>query len=432
MTILVRIICCLLLICTVEMANADSLKPAEEQMQHYLKTQQINQLIFLKKLVEINSGTMNLKGVHRVGDILRPQFKQLGFKTYWVREPSRFHRAPTFVAQRKGNNGKRVLLIGHLDTVFPHDGLFQHMQRQGHMITGPGVIDAKGGDIVILYALKALHSIHALDNTTITVVLTGDEEDSGKPTAISRRALIDYAKMSDVALDFECSFNISSATVARRGIANWTIVTEGSGLHSAAIFKKEAGDGAIFELARILDNLRMELSNEKYVTFNPGIILGGTTVTYDKYNARGMAFGKQNVIAKVAFAKGDIRFLTNEQKQTIERKMIHTVKNHLPGTTATITFEDGIPSMPPTAGNLHLLSEYSRASVDLGYGRVKLLDPGSRGAGDISHVAAYVPENLAGLGPVGFDAHSAKEKLDMYSLPIATERAALLIYRLTR
>jgi glutamate carboxypeptidase len=313
--------------------------------------------------------------------------------------------------------------------VFPADSPFPHFERQGDVATGPGVIDDKGGVVVILYALKALQEIHALDDANITVILTGDEEDSGKPTSISRKPLIDAAKNSDIALDFEWSITSDTATIARRGIAHWAIEAHGNEAHSSEIFQKQAGYGAIYELVRILDTMRTQLSGERFLSFSPGLVLGGTTVN-SQNNIQGEAFGKGNVIAKVAIANGDLRFISEQQKNMAEKKITDIVTQHLPGTTASVTFENGIPSMPPTPANEALLRQYSEVSEDLGQGVVHPLDPGSRGAGDVSHIASIVSGALAGLGPVGMGAHSVKETLNIPSLSTQTQRASLLIYRL--
>lgn len=411
--------------------QAAPLSVVEKQISEYITQQKDEQLSLLEKLVNINSGTTNISGIHQTGELLRMQLEKLGFKTRWVEEPANMHRAATLIAERKGSTGKKLLLIGHLDTVFPKDSLFQRFERHENIATGPGVIDDKGGDVIILYALKALQFAHALDNTSITVIFTGDEEDSGKPTSISRKPLFDAARNSDIALDFEWSITSDTATIARRGITHWVLEAQGKEAHSSEIFQKSAGFGAIFELTRILNTMLTQLSGEKYLSFSPGLIFGGTTINYNKNNSQGTAFGKGNVIARVAMAKGDLRFLTADQKIEAEKRILAIVRNHLPDTTASITFQDGIPAMSPSYSNLELLEKYSRVSNDLGYGLIKPLDPGVRGAGDISHIASIVPANLAGLGALGVGAHSTKETLNIDSLSIQAQRAALLIYRLT-
>jgi glutamate carboxypeptidase len=416
------------LFCHTAKANRQSV---ENQISQYISNQQQEQRSLLEKLVNINSGTTNTAGIRHVGALLQTQLEELGFSVRWVEEPANMQRAGTLIAEHSGTQGKKILLIGHLDTVFPLSSPFQHFKEKNNVATGPGVIDDKGGDVVILYALKALHAVNALADANITVVLTGDEEDSGKPTAISRKPLIDAAKNSDIALDFEWAITPDTATIARRGIADWMLTAEGNEAHSSEIFQEKAGFGAIYELVRILDMMRIQLANEKYLSFNPGLILGGTAISYDKTISQGNSFGKANVIAKAAMSQGDLRFLTENQKINAEKKIFAIVNSHLPETKASITFHDGIPAMPPTQGNLELLQKYSQASIKLGYGAVNQLDPGKRGAGDISYIASLISASLAGLGPVGTGAHSDKETLDIPSLLIQTQRAAVLIYWLT-
>lgn len=342
------------------------------------------------------------------------------------------HRAPTLIAERVGKSGKRLLLIGHLDTVFAPDSPFQHYKQMKNSAKGPGVIDDKGGLVVMLYALKALKQVHALDDASITVVLTGDEEESGKPAAISRKPLLDAAKNVDVALEFEPSLSADTASVGRRGISNWKIISHGNEAHSATIFVKDVGDGAIYELARILQDFRTTFNHEKYLTVNPGRIAGGNVLADDALAFKSKISGKENVVAKIAMAHGDVRYLTNAQKDAFFTKAQKIVNQHLQGTTSEMTWQDGIPAMQPKDGNFKLLKQYSDASVDLGLGEVHALDSGLRGAGDISYVADIVPANLVGLGPVGSGMHSVIETIEIPSLKMQTERAALLIYRLLK
>ncbi|VEG91833.1 carboxypeptidase G2 [Legionella spiritensis] len=410
-------------------AQAAELTAIEQEITKTVTEQASRQLSLLEQLVDINSGTDNKAGIHQVGEQLRTELKQLGFSTQWVNPPASMKRAGSLVATRQGSKGKKILLIGHLDTVFSANNPFQQFVRHNNeLATGPGVIDNKGGDVVMLYALKALHKAHALDDATITIVLSGDEEDAGKPVATSRKSLIDAAKQSDVALDFEWSLSADTATIARRGVSGWLLKTSGKDAHSSEIFQNSGGYGAIFEINRILNDMRNELSTEAYLSFNPGLILGGDKTKFD--SIQGTASGRKNIIAKVAIAEGDLRFISDQQRAKAEQRITAIVNNHLPETTASIQFEEGIPAMPPTAKNQELLNLYSQISNDLGYGPVKPLDPGLRGAGDISYVASLVDASLAGLGPIGTGAHSVKEKLQVSSLTMQTQRAALLIYRL--
>jgi glutamate carboxypeptidase len=403
------------------------LSPVEERIRAFVKSHEAEQIALLEKSVNIGSGTMNFDGVRAVGKLFEPEFASIGFDTQWVSLPDAAQRAGHFFAERRGSRGKRLLLIGHLDTVFEGDG--QQFVRQDTLAFGAGTSDMKGGDVVIIYALKALHSVGALEGTRIIVALTGDEEDPSPLVEASRKSLVDAAKRSDIALAFE--EDAGKGTVARRGIGSWQLTVTGRQGHTSQMFSPGVSFGAIYETARILNAFRERLAGEKYLTFSPGVILGGTNVTFDSTRLAGTADGKDNIIAPRAYAHGDLRFLSREQEAKARDAMRAIVAQSLPGTSAVITFEDGTPAMPPTPGNYALLAVVDTVSRALGRGPVEALDPGLRGAGDISFVAEYV-DAVDGLGTVGARSHSREERVNLKSLVPATERAAILIYRLTR
>lgn len=422
---------CALSTLAVEPAPAQTDVPAlsktEQRIRDYVRAHQAEQIDLLEKAVNISSGTFNLAGVREVGRLFAPEFTALGFKAAWIALPDAVGRAGHLFAERAGTKGKRLLLIGHLDTVFEGDG--ERFVRLDTLAAGAGSSDMKGGDVVILYALKALQSVGALDGTRIIVALTGDEEDAGPLHLVSRQPLIDAAKRSDVALGFE--EDAGKGTVARRGFSGWQLTVTGRQAHSSGMFSPGSSYGAIYETARILDEFREKLSHEQYLTFNPAIVVGGTDVTYDSTKISGTAAGKDNIISPRAFARGDLRFISQDQLLKAREAMRAIVAQHLPGTDATITFEDGNPAMPPTKGNMALLAVEDSVSRALGQGPVEALDPGRRGGGDISYVSAYL-DALDGLGVKGMRSHTPDERVDLRSIGPATERAALLIYRLTR
>ena len=408
-------------------SGAPALSRTEQRIRDYVRAHQADQIDFLEKAVNISSGTFNLPGVREVGRLFAPEFESLGFQSNWIALPDAVGRAGHLFAERKGTKGKRLLLIGHLDTVFEGDG--ERFVRLDSLASGAGSADMKGGDVVILYALKALQSVGALDGTRIIVALTGDEEDPGDLHLVSRQPLIDAARRSDIALGFE--EDAGKGTVARRGMSGWQLVVSGRQAHSSGIFGQGSSYGAIYEAARIINGFRERLSHQQYLTFNPAVIVGGTDVTYDSSKIAGTAAGKDNIIAPKAYARGDLRFLTQDQLREAREAMRAIVADHLPGTSASITFEDGNPAMPPTKGNLALLAVEDSVSRALGQGPVEALDPGRRGGGDISYVSEYV-DALDGLGVKGMRSHTPDERVDLRSLAPATERAALIIYRLTR
>lgn len=384
-------------------------------------------LEFLKTNVNINSGTMNFDGVRKVGARYEEAFEKLGFDTRWIPQ-AEVNRAGHFFAEQQGSQGKKLLLIGHLDTVFEKESPFQEFVLQDSIAKGPGVADMKGGNVMILYALKALKETNAIPDAQIIVALTGDEEDAGEPIELSRKHLREAAKRSDVALGFEGASGFSYATVARRASSSWMLEVNGNQAHSSGIFGESTGAGAIYEAARILNRFYSELQEDN-LTFSPGLILGSNEVEYDPENIRGSASGKLNIVPKKTIVHGDIRFLTMEQRNRVYQRMRDIVDDHLPQTTANITFKDKYPPMEPTEGNMKLLEVLSKASQDMGLGEVKAFDPGRRGAADISFVAEFV-DGLDGLGVMGSGAHSPREYLDLTTYKDLTKRAALLIYRL--
>ncbi|WP_420320137.1 M20/M25/M40 family metallo-hydrolase [Flagellimonas sp.] len=418
---------CLLLSITI---SAQKLSRAEKKIVASIEKNNSEAISFLEKVVNINSGTLNSEGVREVGMVFKDAFENINFETKWIEMPQEMDRAGHFFAETNGNKGKKLLLIGHLDTVFEEDSPFQKFEMVNDSIAhAPGGNDMKGGDVIVLYALKALHENGLLKNAQIIVAFTGDEESTGKPLDISRKDLIEAAKRSDIALGFENSTGFNYATVARRGASGWELEVEGKRAHSSGIFNETVGAGAIFEISRILHEFYTEVKGEELLTFNPGTLLGGTFVNFDKSTSKGDVFGKSNVVAQKAMARGGLRFISEEQKERARAKMREIVNNNLPKTTANITFTDSYPAMKPTSGNNELLNVLNRVSLDLDQGEVLAYDPGKRGAADVSFVAEYV-DCLDGLGTMGTGAHTPQETVNLNTIEALTKRTAVLIYRL--
>ena len=425
-----RLFLVLFLLFDAELVTAD-LTELENRIIAIAERDKESAIALLARTVNINSGTMNHLGVKAVGDIFAEEFQDLGLTTTW-HDMSEVNRAGHLFAETAGESGSRcLLLIGHLDTVFEPDSPFQTFERQGDHATGPGVNDMKGGDVVILYALKALKEVGVLDDLNLIVALIGDEEKSGSPKSISRYHLIEASKRCDIALGFEIATSLNAATVARRGSSGWRLDVTGKRAHSAGIFNDEVGSGAIFEAARILNQFHEQLTGEEYLTFNPGVILGGTDVDYDPSRNKGGTFGKTNVVAQSVVVHGGLRTISPAQEASARARMKAIAENnHLPKTSAQITFQDGYPSMPPTEGNMAVLANLSGVSVDLDQGEVVAFDPGKRGAADVSFVAGYV-DVIDGVGAEGNGAHTLDESIDLGTLPLLIQRAAILIHRLS-
>ena len=410
--------------------QAQKLNRIEKKIVKQVQAMDSESIDFLEKVVNVNSGTLNKKGVREVGTLFDRAFKSIGFNTDWIEMPEEMNRAGHFFASLDGTKGKKLLLIGHLDTVFEENSPFQRFERINDSTAyGPGANDMKGGDVVVLYALKALADLNLLKQANITVAFTGDEESTGKPLSISRHHLIEAAKKADIALGFENSTGFDNATIARRGASGWKLEVQGKRAHSSGIFRENIGAGAIFEMSRILNSFYEEVRGEEYLTFNPGTILGGTFINYDSQKSSGDAFGKTNVIAQTAAVHGGLRFISEEQKENARAKMREIVSRNLPQTKATINFTDSYPAMGPTEGNKALLSILNEVSLSLGQEGVTAYDPGKRGAADISFVADYV-DGLDGLGTMGNGAHTPKETVNLKTMNALIQRTAIFIYRL--
>ena len=429
-TIVKAALCGAMLLATTAQA---ALSPAEQKIGASVDAGHEPAIALLEKIVNQNSGSMNVAGVKVVADMLRPEFEALGFAVTW-KPMDQVKRAGHFIAVHKGKAGTtKMLLIGHLDTVFEPDSPFQTFKRDGDWAAGPGVGDDKGGVVTMLLALKAMQAAGTLKNANIEVVLTGDEEDSGDPVSISRADLIAAGKRADVALDFEGLSREDGkdmGSIARRSSNSWTLTTSGKSAHSSGIFSAAAGDGAVYEMARIITAFRKELP-EPNLTFNVGLIGGGQSADVDKDGVRIAVTGKTNIIAPIAVARGDLRALSPEQIVRVKAKMTAIVADHALGTDARIAFDPGgYPSMAPTDGNRALLAKLNGVNRDLGLAEMAPLDPLKRGAGDISFVAADV-DGLAGLGPYSTGDHAPGEAVDIPSIARQATRAAILMSRLS-
>jgi glutamate carboxypeptidase len=385
------------------------LSAPERNIMTVVDAEQERTVDMLVRWVNQNSGSLNSPGVVEVGKMLRSELEALGFTVEWL-DMKAAGRAGHIVARHKGNGrGKRMLLIGHLDTVFEPDSPFQRWERQGNRGIGPGSGDDKGGMAVMVAALRAMQQAGTLRGADITVVLTGDEEDAGDPIEVTRGPLIEAGKWADVALDFEGLAQKDGkdmGSIARRSSDSWTLITSGRTGHSSGVMHPEYG--AIYEIARIIDTFRRELGEDK-LTYNVGLVGGGATTSMDSGRIRLDATGKTNIIPAVAVARGDLRAISQEQIDRTKAKMQAIVAQSLPATMAQITFDKGgYPPMAPTEGNRALLSRLNLVNADLGLEQMGELDPMDRGAGDISFVAKDV-DGLVGLGPAGAGSHAPGE-----------------------
>src|SRR3954465_5985242 len=173
-------------------ASAQTLTATERSITRAVDNHNAEALALLERVVNINSGTNNVAGVRAVGDIFAKEFQSLGFTVRL--EQGSPNRGRHLVAEHPAA-GPKILLIGHLDTVFEPTSPFQKFEKLNDSTArGPGVIDMKGGDVIIVHALKALRDAGQLDRMNVVVVMTGDEESAGRPLDEARRALVKAAQ----------------------------------------------------------------------------------------------------------------------------------------------------------------------------------------------------------------------------------------------
>jgi glutamate carboxypeptidase len=411
---------------------ARPLTPLEQKLAASVDRHTGESLQLLQRAVDINSGTMNLAGVRATGALFAAEFEKLGFKTRWV-DGTAWQRAGHLIAEH-GKRGHKVVLVGHLDTVFEPESPFQrYTLLDDSTAAGPGVTDMKGGNVIMLLALRALREQGALDQLRITVVLTGDEEKSGEPQELARADLLAAAEGATAAIGFEDGDgDPRHVVVARRGNTSWRLRVRGTPSHSSQIFSDAVGMGAIFEAARVLQAFRDSLAFEPYLTFNPGLILGGTTISQEVPGSRGTAFGKSNVVAESTLVTGDLRTLTPEQLERAKVVMQRIVAGAAPMCADSIVFDDGYPPLPPTDGNRTLLAMVDRASRDLGLGPLEAVDPARAGAADVSFLHGRVPRIIDAMGLKGSGGHTVNEKARLQSLGWQAKRTAVLLARLAQ
>ena len=428
-----RKLTCIALLLAALPAAAGGLSADEQRMADWIDAHAEDAVALLRETVDIPSGTLSHDGVREVGRVMRRELDALGLQTKWIDMPPEVDRAGHLFGRKEGS-GRKFLLIGHLDTVFEEEDGSRPFERDGDIARGHGVYDMKTGNTVIVYALKALQEIGALDEIPVVVAYTGDEEKYGLPVEISRSDLVAAGQWADVALGFEEAMHFDDtdwATVARRSSTGWILTVSGKQSHSSDIFSERVGAGAIFEASRILNGFYEEVRGEQHLTFNAGTIQGGTEVDYDPADNRGSTFGKTNVVPRRVVVHGGIRAISQEQLARARDTMRRIVAENLPHTQASIEFNEGYPPMSPTEGNMALAKELSAINVALGRAPMPPLDPSRRGAADISFVAPYT-DALAGLGGIGGGGHTPDEYVQLSSLPLAIKRAAILIYRLSR
>jgi len=358
----------------------------------------------LAELVEINSFTDNVEGGRKVGTMLRDAVFRIAGLDGRVEPSARY--ADHLVFSSKGRAGAApVALIGHLDTVFP-PGTFEGFKKDGDLRRGPGVLDMKGGLVVVAWALRALAETAGLDNVApIRLVIVADEEvGSPEGQAILKREIAGAAG----ALVFEAGRKADAIITRRKGTGGMTAIAHGKAAHAGNNHKE--GANAVWALARFVDRIQGLTDYDRGVTLTVGKFTGGV--------------GK-NTIPDRAEALIDLRFVTRADGEALVKAVEAAAQEAAAGVPGTrIELTGGIARFPleKTDASASLMAEYGMAAraVGLGDGEAALIGGGS----DASTSSAMGIASIDGLGPRGIGFHTKDEQIEAMTLLLKAQALA--------
>ena len=358
-------------------------------------------LTLLDKIVAINSYSHNTQGVAQVAQELSKSLPS----GLTLENTKSSHDEVVWICRHGPPNELPILLVGHLDTIFPPGSFDSGVAAHGPHLLGPGVADMKGGVVVILGALWVLDRLGLLPRISLILALNGDEE-IGSPS--SAQKLGELARASRLGLVFECGGPEGSVVTSRRGLHRYRLEIHGEAGHSGT--HQGAKESAVVELAQQI--LKLEALNDPQagISLNVGRVKGGTAV---------------NIIPAEAEAELEVRFFEEQKGDEIDKK-IRTVARATPQSKLriTLTKRHGRPPMVCNQAISHLYQAAARTAkkIDL-----ELPEEARGGASDANFLAATNLPTLDGLGPVGEMDHSKNERILKNSL---FQRVALLVHLL--
>ncbi|RME50987.1 MAG: M20 family peptidase [Caldilineae bacterium] len=375
-----------------------------ETLLAFLHDQQPAFLEDLAALVNVDCGTDNKPGVDWVGEWLQSRLEALGAAV--TRVPQE-HYGDCWLGVWRGRGQRRILLLAHLDTVYPPGtAAARPMRIESGRAIGPGVSDMKGGLLAGLYAVAALQAVGFEDFDEIALWAVSDEE-HGSP--VSHLRTMELARRFDAVYVLEAARANGDIVSARKGSGQYTITVTGRAAHAGV--EPEKGVNAILELAHQLLNIQTLASLAPGITISPGLVEGGVAV---------------NVVPGRASAVVDVRVATPEEEERLVQAMAAAAKAapYIPG--AQVTIEGGItmPPMPYRPETARLVERAQEIGRRLGF---SLNHTFTGGSSDGNFAAAAGVPVLDGLGPIGGLDHSPDEYLDLNSIAPRTALLAGLI-----
>ena len=357
----------------------------------------------LRALVNVDCGTSNKAGVDVVGRLFRDRLRAAGFE---LTEFPLAEYGDCCLATLRGTGQARILLIGHLDTVYP-DGVAAErpMRIEGRRILGPGVSDMKAGLLAGLYAVRALQHVGLRDFGRIDFFVNTEEE-VGSPA--SQPLYRPVAMQADAALVLESARASGDIVSARKGGAVYRFTVLGHQAHAGV--EPEKGANAIVELTRCIQELTALNGLHPGTTVNVGVIGGGT---------------RSNVVPDLAWAEVDARFSTVEAGQVLDRAIRQVaMPPQVPGTRIEVSGGVEKGPMEKTAATAYLVDLARDVAGQLGF---TFQDVQTGGMSDGNHIGELGVPTLDGLGPIGGEDHSPNEYLELDSIVPRTALLAGLI-----
>ena len=362
----------------------------------------------LEELVNIDCGSYTRDGVNQVGRWVAAFCTELGASIESRPDPAG-RLGDTVIATFDGRpGGSRVLLIGHMDTVFdPGTAAERPFRLEDGVAYGPGVTDMKSGLLAGLYALKTIIAARGGLPFERLVYIANPDEEIGSPSSTPHIRL--YASASDVALVLECARENGDIVSARKGILDLRIVIHGRAAHAGV--EPEKGRSAILEAARIVRELHGLNGRWPGVTVNVGLIAGGT---------------RPNVVAERCTLEVDVRAIAREALETAEAE-IRRIAEAIELPVVTIEFEPMARWWPmeKLERSGRLVEHAQEVARTLGF---EIADVLTGGASDANTTSGRGIPSLDGLGPIGGNDHAPAEYLDVDSVvPRTTLLAGLLL-----
>lgn len=366
----------------------------------FLKAHEKKMFLLLEKMVCIQSGSRNKKGVDEVSRVIAAVLKNHPLSITFDHQTEVGDHLVVKSRCESSTNG-RILLVGHMDTVFPENTEFNWFREDKERVYGPGVADMKGGLVAGIFALKALGAAGLLEKIPITFIFNSDEEIGSKT---SRPLIRKAATESKLAFVLEAGGLNGEVVTGRKGSFSTMVKVKGKAGHAAFAGKNKAS--AILEMAHKTIGFEALNDLDTGITVNVGLVKGGIG---------------PNTVAEDALARVDFRYVNQgDDEKLINRLEAVAAGQNVPGTSTCFDIVTSRPPMPVCKKNVFLFQVVKKAADALG---IPINDSFRQGVSDANILADENLPVVDGLGPLGAEDHSDNEYMIKSSL---LERTILL------